>query len=97
MSPAISAKAAAVARERAPAPAGIYGPRVRPSEAAQLRAAAAVIVRKPAKTPMPNEVQTVIVVISCCANQDRGSPIGIERTADCPAHEDGKQRYKAGP
>ncbi len=56
LSPAISARAAAVATPRAATPAGIGARRVRPSEAAQVRAAQADRLRIPATNPMPKEV-----------------------------------------
>jgi hypothetical protein len=57
LSPAISARAAAVATPRPPGPAGIQPTDVRPSAAAQLNAAQAVMLRNPAAKPMPNDAQ----------------------------------------
>ena len=55
LSPAISAKAAIVANAHAAVPPGMKLPRVRPSDAAQVRAAQADRLRIPATNPSPNE------------------------------------------
>ena len=70
LSPTISARAAAVLRVRAPAPAGINLPRVRPWEAAQLKAAKADIVRIPATKPMPNGVAYPCIVTALMAGAE---------------------------
>ena len=55
LSPAISAKAAAVRRLRGQLPAANQRIRVRLSEAAQLSAALATMLRSPATKPMAND------------------------------------------
>ncbi len=57
LSPAISARAAAVASPRGTGPSGIHPVRVRPCEAAQVKAAQAVMLRIPVTKPIPSDTK----------------------------------------
>ena len=92
LSPAISATAAMVARAPGRKPVGNHDVRVRPRKAAQVRAAVAVIVRRPATTPMPNEGQTTFMTyIPLCTDRDRSTGLRVAGDGGCRAHEDGKR------
>ena len=64
LSPAISARAAAVARVRALRLAGIQATCVRLNAAAQINAAPAVMLRIPVTKPMPNGAQWFCIMLS---------------------------------